>query len=199
MASKVEERRAALSEKLVDIAEAKIASEGHQAIRARDLAAEAGCAVGAIYTLYADLDHLVMAVNGRTFHRLGAHVAGAVLSAASEDPADQLVVMGQAYLSFASANPKSWRTLFDLEMSADNDVPDWYLIELGALFDLIARPLSQLYPDQDADEIGLLTRTLFSSVHGIVFLGLEKRLSAVPEAEMTRMIDRLVRAVVSSK
>lgn len=197
MASKVEERRAALAEKLVDIAEAKIAAEGHQAIRARDLAAEAGCAVGAIYTLYADLDHLVMAVNGRTFHRLGAHVAGAVLAAASEDPADQLVVMGQAYLSFAAANPKSWRTLFDLEMSAETDVPDWYLIELGALFELIARPLAQIYPDQSENQIGLLTRTLFSSVHGIVFLGLEKRLSAVPEKEMARMIDRLVRAVVS--
>ncbi|MEL7106331.1 MAG: TetR/AcrR family transcriptional regulator [Pseudomonadota bacterium] len=197
MASKVEERRAALSEKLVDIAEATIAAEGHQGIRARDLAAEAGCAVGAIYTLYADLDHLVMAVNGRTFHRLGAHVATAVLAAASDDPVDQLVVMGQAYLSFAAANPKSWRTLFDLEMSAETDVPDWYMIELGALFDLISRPLSQIYPDQSADQIGLLTRTLFSSVHGIVFLGLEKRLSAVPEAEMAQMIDRLVRAVVS--
>lgn len=196
MASKVEERRAALSEKLVDIAESKIAADGHQAIRARDLAAEAGCAVGAIYTLYADLDHLVMAVNGRTFHRLGAHVAAAVLAAASEDPADQLVVMGQAYLSFAAANPKSWRTLFDLEMSAEADVPDWYLIELGALFELIARPLAQIYPDQTEEQIGLLTRTLFSSVHGIVFLGLEKRLSAVPEDEMARMIDRLVRAVV---
>ena len=197
MAGKVEKRRAALAEKLIDIAEARIAADGHQAIRARDLAAEAGCAVGAIYTLYDDLDHLVMAVNGRTFRRLGTHVADAVRSAASDDPVDQLVAMGHAYLSFAGANPKSWRTLFDLEMSSESDVPEWYLTELGGLFGLISEPLRRIYPDHSDDEIALLTRTLFSSVHGIVFLGLEKRLSAVPHEDMARMIERLVRAVVS--
>lgn len=197
MVSKVEERRAALAEKLVDIAQATIEAEGHQAIRARDLAAEAGCAVGAIYTLYSDLDQLVMAVNGRTFHRLGAHVAGATLEADQEDPIEQLVVMGQAYLSFAAQNTKAWRTLFDLEMSVETDVPQWYMIELGALFELISRPLSNLNPTASEDEIALLTRTLFSSVHGIVLLGLEKRLSAVPEGEMARMIEIVVRSVVT--
>lgn len=197
MASKVEERRAALAEKLIDIAEAKISAEGHSAIRARDLAAEAGCAVGAIYTLYSDLDQLVMAVNGRTFHRLGAHISGAILEVISGDPVDQLVAMGKAYLSFAAQNPRSWRTLFDLEMSVDTKVPDWYLIELGALFDLIARPLAQCQPDASEDELSLLTRALFSSVHGIVLLGLEKRLSGVPEEDMARMIEHLVRSVVT--
>ena len=138
-----------------------------------------------------------MAANGRTFRRLGAHVADAVRSAASDDPVDQLVAMGHAYLSFAGANPKSWRTLFDLEMSSESDVPEWYLTELAGLFGLISEPLRRIYPGHSDDEIALLTRTLFSSVHGIVFLGLEKRLSAVPQEDMARMIERLVRAVVS--
>lgn len=197
MAGKVEERRAALSEKLIDIAEARIFAGGHEAIRARDIAQEAGCAVGAIYTIFEDLDHLVMAVNGRTFARLGVHVADAVSRSPSEDPADQLVAMGHAYLDFAATNPNTWRTLFDLEMSSESDVPQWYLIELGKLFALISVPLGKIFPDKDDHEIGLLVRTLFSSVHGIVFLGLEKRLSAVPEEELGRMIERLVRAMVT--
>ena len=58
MASKVDLRKAALKEKLVNLAEAQIAEAGLQSIRARDLAKAAGCAVGAIYSHFDDLGAL---------------------------------------------------------------------------------------------------------------------------------------------
>ena len=60
------------------------------------------------------------------------------------------------------------------------------------LFALIAAPLSQVFPDWDRDEIDLMTRALFSSVHGIVLLGLEKRISGVPQNQIERMIALLL-------
>ncbi|MEM9584118.1 MAG: TetR/AcrR family transcriptional regulator [Pseudomonadota bacterium] len=188
MAGKVQEKRDKLRKKLIDLGEKRITEGGIEQIRARDLAKDAGCAVGAIYNVFGDLNDLVMAVNGRTFKRLGTHVMEAVSANPSEDAVETLIRMAHAYLDFAIHNTHAWRTLFDLEMSTDQDVPEWYLAELEQLLALIAKPLMQNFPDMDREDIMLMTRGLFSSIHGIVLLGLEKRISAVPTDQLERMI-----------
>jgi len=124
MAGKVEKKRAELRRKLIDLGETRIATGGIEQIKARDLASEAGCAVGAIYNVFGDLNDLVMAVNGRTFKRLGSHVVEAVNASPDAAPVETLIIMGHAYLDFAMTNTHAWRTLFDLEMSTDQEVPD---------------------------------------------------------------------------
>lgn len=47
-----EERRERLRMALIDAAEATIAADGLAALKARDLAREVGCALGAIYTAF---------------------------------------------------------------------------------------------------------------------------------------------------
>ena len=198
MATKAEARRDALRTKLIDIAEATIARDGMDAIRARDLAREAGCAVGAIYNVFADMGDIVIAVNGRTFRKMGKDVAASV-RAVPEDPTEQLIAMSYAYLQFAVDNPKLWRSLFDIQMSADQDVPAWYLQELASLFENIARPLARLFPEMTGDELDLMTRTLFSSVHGIVLLGVENRISGVPRDRLKAMIALLLRNITAKQ
>ena len=197
MAGKVAERRAALRDNLVQIAEHTIAEKGLGALRARDLASEAGCAVGAIYNVFGDLTDLVLTVNARTFHRLGADVAEA-LAAAPQDPSEQLVVMAQAYHRFAAANHFSWRALFDLERAPGEAAPDWYLQEMGRLFTYISDPLTVLFPNRSAQDLALLTRALFSSVHGIVLLGLDEASAGVPSDDIDRMIALVLRQITAS-
>lgn len=192
MTGKVAERRKALRETLIEIAERTIAADGLGALRARDLAAEAGCAVGAIYNVFGDLTDLVLAVNARTFHRLGADVATA-LAEAPQDPVEQLVIMAQAYHHFAAANHNSWRALFDLDRAPDAAAPDWYLQEMGQLFTYIADPLQVIFPANDAQTNALLTRALFSSVHGIMLLGLDRASAGVPSDDIDRMIALVLR------
>lgn len=187
MSARTEKRRQELRTRLTDAAEAVITSKGSAAIKARDLATTAGCSVGAIYNAFGDLNDLVMEVNGRTFRRLGAHVA-ASLEGKDLSPQDHLITMSEAYLDFASANTLAWRALFDLQMSTEMTVPAWYLKELGALFAMIAAPLRRIFPDWPPARIDLMTRALFSSVHGIVLLGLEKRISAVPMDQIRHML-----------
>ena len=198
MASKAEERRNALRATLIEKAEARIASDGLDQLRARDLAKDAGCSVGAIYNAFGDLNELAMAVNARTFQRLGSTVT-ASFAGKTIPPRDRLVIMSHAYLHFAEEHTLLWRALFDLKMSSDMAVPQWYLAELQAVFAHIAGPLAEIFPDWQPEKIGLMTRALFSAVHGIVLLGLEKRISAVPLDQIESMIALVLANVTSSK
>ena len=198
MAKDTEKRRADLREKLLDIAEVEIRTNGVQSLRARTLADKAGCAVGAIYNVFEDLTGLILAVNGRTFARLGETVTSKV-AASDGAQVDKLVIMGRAYLRFAHDNPNLWRALFDIEMTADSGGPDWYLADLRRLFGIIAGPLKDMHPDATPEDIDLMTRTLFSSVHGIVLLGLERRISGVPVERIEDMIGFLLSRFAASR
>ena len=187
MAGKVEARRAVLRDTLIAHAETRIKADGLKKLRARDLAKDAGCALGAIYNVFGDLNDLVLAVNARTFHRLGAAVAE-TLAQAPQNATQQLIVMSHAYHRFAAENFNAWRALFDIERPAGEAAPDWYLAEIGQLFAYIDAPLSVLFPDHDAQKRALLTKALFSSVHGIVLLGLDEASVGVPAAQLDEMI-----------
>jgi AcrR family transcriptional regulator len=192
MVGKVEERKARLRTALIDAAEAQIEAGGLGSLKARALAQVAGCSVGAIYNIFDDLDALVMAVNARTFRALGSYVSTRVRNAGDVGPQAQMITMSHAYLGFASDHTYLWRALFDLEMSVDGVVPAWYLQELVAVFALIDTPLAALFPDMAAAERGLMVRALFSSVHGIVLLGLERRISAVPQDQIETMLTQIL-------
>ncbi|MDA9318242.1 TetR/AcrR family transcriptional regulator [Octadecabacter sp.] len=187
MAGKVEARRAVLRDTLIAHAETRIKADGLKNLRARDLAKDAGCALGAIYNVFGDLNDLVLAVNARTFHRLGAAVAEA-LAQAPQNATQQLIFMSHAYHRFAAENFNAWRALFDIESPAGKAAPDWYLAEIGQLFAYIDAPLSVLFPDHDTQKRALLTKALLSSVHGIVLLGLDEASAGVPAAQLDEMI-----------
>ena len=194
MAKAAENRRKALRDTLIDLAETEIEEHGIAAIKARPLAQAAGCSVGAIYNVFDDLEDIIIAVNGRTFRKLGHYVATALEGQDDLPPTERLVVMSYAYLDYAAAHPHLWRALFDLQMSTDMDVPDWYLEELGRLFSYIDGPVQECFPQMGRDEVALMTRGLFSSIHGIVLLGLENRISGVPRDQIRNMIALILRS-----
>lgn len=190
--SKVETRRAELRDILIALAEAQIERGGLASLKARDLARDAGCALGAIYNVFADMTALTMAVNGRTFARIGQQVGGAVTGHDTARPERKLVLLAHAYLNFAADNHHLWRALFDLDLPDDAQVPDWYRTELQNLFRHIAIPVSQLFPELTGRDLELMVRALFSSVHGMVLLGLQNRISGVPRANIEAMIEAVL-------
>ena len=195
MTGKVQKRRDELRARLVDIAEDIIARDGINAVKARALANAAGCAVGAIYNVFDDLQDIIIAVNGRTFRKLGVAVAARIEGMETAPPADRLIAMSYAYLDFAKHHANLWRCLFEFKLTADMDVPQWYWQEMMKLFSHISAPLQQVFPEKSTDDIALMTRTLFSSIHGIVLLGLENRISGVPHGQLKDMIALLLTIV----
>ena len=195
MARKTQERRELLRETLVDIAERRIAESGFAALTVREVAGEAGCAVGAIYTVFQDMDALARAVNSRTVARLEQAVADAFSRDADGNSAKrQLVLLGQTYFAFVLENPRLWSAIFELGFRTDKLVPEWQIAEHIRLIGHIVRPLATLLPDAGEERRVLVAKALFSAVHGIVSLGEQRRFMAVPPAEIAAQITFIVEA-----
>ena len=152
--------------------------------------------MGAIYNVFGDLTELALAVNARTFHRLGEAVI-ADLQNAPDDNVERLVVMGLAYHRFAADNYLSWSAIFDVERPSGQPAPDWYIAEMEKLFGHIIGPLTQMFPEESLENRILLTRALFSSVHGIVVLGLDEARISVPAGDIDRMINLVLRQLTA--
>jgi AcrR family transcriptional regulator len=198
MAAKTAERRQELRDALIAAAERAIAAGGLDALRARELAEEVGCAVGAIYNVFPNLDALVFEVNARTLRAFEAFLgkAQATPPRPGENPAvAELVHLALVYLDFAVAHRPRWRALFEHRMAAGSEMPAWYVSEQARLFALVEGPLGQLRPDLAGDRLMLFARTMFSGVHGIVSLGLDAKLAALPVAVLQEEVRKFVRVL----
>jgi AcrR family transcriptional regulator len=195
MMSKTLERRENLRGSLILAAERTINAGGLSALKTRELAREIGCANGAVYNLVADMDELILLVGSRTLARLDAALTAAESNAAAP-PAETLVRIAVAYCDFAAENTGLWRALFEHRMAPGKPVPDWAIDEQMALFGHIYRLLAALFPKRTAVELGVTARSLFSAVHGMVTLGLEQKLIAVPIDALRAEIAIIVRAMI---
>ncbi|ESQ79601.1 TetR/AcrR family transcriptional regulator [Asticcacaulis sp. YBE204] len=184
-------RREAQFEALMQAAEARIVADGVAALKARDLAGDIGIALGGLYNIVADMDDLMLRLAQRTMGRLDAALeAGA---ATADEPAAQLQAIALAYYDFARQNLQLWRALFEMRLK-NPDLPEWNVAAQLGLFRHMNTPMSGLMPDKSEMERTLVARTLFAAVHGIVVIGLEERLIAVPPQALAAQIRWLVRA-----
>ncbi len=178
----------------MEAAEAVIAGQGLAALRARALAEAAGCAVGAIYQVYPDLDALVLEVNGRTLDAIGA----ALLAVRPRrKPAGQLLGLADAYLDYAAAHRLLWAAVFQHRGTAGQPLTPAFAARQAALFRHVESPLAQLRPGLSAAACALLARTVFAAVHGMVALGLDGTVQPM-ELEVLREQVRLVVAALAS-
>lgn len=192
MSGKREEKRDDLRQRLVDATEARIVAQGLTGLRARDIAQDAGCALGAIYTAFNDLDDLILHVGARTLQRLGLTLSAAVEG--KDDPEAVLLALASAYLDFAQTHRRAWEALFDHNPP---EIPDWLRAQQVVLIAEIVKPLRALLPDADEKLITARARTLFAAVHGVIDLSLEGRFASVGEAglrgELRALVETLVR------
>src|SRR6516225_5829688 len=160
------DRYAALRTRLIDAAERSIAERGLAALKARDLAAEAGCAIGTIYNVFEHLDELVLAVGSRTLAMLDAALEAARSRgphSSTEGAIADLVRLALAYLDFAAQHQVRWRALFEHRISEAHSLPDWYVEQQQVLFAQVEGPMASLMPRLDHDRRRILARTLFSA------------------------------------
>jgi len=196
-------RRAKLKDDLTAAAEHLIETRGLAGVKARPLAQASGCALGAIYNVFPDLDTLIMAVSARTLERLDAHLT-AVLAEAGGWEADpraaarhELVALAIGYLAFASAHRARWRALFEHRLPEGKTIPDWLVADQSRLFSRLETLLAPLFPLLSPEARALRSRSLFSAVHGLVLLGLEEKLAAMPAESLRAELVLLVRAMVA--
>lgn len=194
MTAKRDAKREDLRSRLIEAAQARIEASGLAGLRARDITADAGCALGALYTAFADLDELILHVNSITLARLGAALEQEETGAA--EPRARLKALAKAYLGFARDNHMAWKALFEHRMAPGVPVPEWHLAEHAVLIQHLVEPLAQLLPALAPPDLLARARTLFSAVHGIVAISLEDRFIGLAptdlESELLGFVDTLV-------
>jgi len=193
--SKALERRAKFREELILAAERSIAAGGLAGLKTRELAREIGVANGAVYNLVEDMDELILRVGSRTLARLDASLTAAEAQGPTS-PRETLVRIAVAYCDFAAENLELWRALFEHRMVPGKPIPEWAIDEQMNLFRHIYQPLAELFPERTPAELGVTARSLFSAVHGMVLLGLEQKLIAVPVEALRKEIATIVSAMI---
>jgi AcrR family transcriptional regulator len=184
-------RHQGLRQALIAAAERLIETQGLGALRARELANTAGCSLGAIYNVFADLDELILEVNANTLRAMDAAMA----AVAQGSPSAQFLGLAEAYLRYAAENRLRWDALFSHRMPSDAVVPDWFMAVQSAAFSHIEAPLARLRPDMPAGECSLLARGIFAAVHGMVALGLDQRVAVTEPPVLRGQIALVVAAI----
>lgn len=189
-------RREQQFQALMEAAEKRICESGIDSLKARDLATDIGVALGGLYNLVEDMDGLMLRLASRTMKRLDAALSAAADATPLTDPeaaVARLEGIAHAYYAFARENLQLWRALFEMRLKKAT-LPEWNISEQLGLIGHIMPPLEVLMPKADELQRAVTGRTLFAAVHGIVVVGLEERLIAVPPQALTGQISWLIGA-----
>src|SRR5258705_1588292 len=173
---------------LLEIARDLIASKGLRSLKVRDVAEAADCTIGRVYNEFGDFDGLILTVNRETVRALTARL----VAVPAEDPVRQLHGLAGSYLTFAADHANLLRSLFEHRMEDDRPFPEDILLMVMQAFALMHEPMVRLLPDRDPEEVALLARMMFSAVHGIISLGLEERMVAVPPEKLRQQLAQFV-------
>jgi AcrR family transcriptional regulator len=173
---------------MIEIARGLIAANGLRSLKVRDVAEAADCSIGSVYNEFGDFDGLILTVNRETVRALTARL----VAVPAEDPVRQLHGLAETYLTFAADHANLLRSLFEHRMEDDRPFPEDILLMVMQAFALMHEPMVRLLPDRNPEEVALLARMMFSAVHGIISLGLEERMVAVPPEKLRQQLAQFV-------
>jgi len=173
---------------MIEIARGLIAANGLRSLKVRDVAEAADCSIGSVYNEFGDFDGLILTVNRETVRALTARL----VAVPAEDPVRQLHGLAETYLAFAADHANLLRSLFEHRMENDRPFPEDILLMVMQAFALMHEPMVRLLPGRNPEEVALLARMMFSAVHGIISLGLEERMVAVPPAKLRQQLAQFV-------
>jgi AcrR family transcriptional regulator len=150
--------------------EAMIVAEGHRLMAetgfadfsAREVARRIGYSVGTIYNVFESLDHLLLAINSRTFELWTEHLRTRV----ETSKGDRIRALVEAYFEFARAHPKLWMAIYDHRLPSGMTMPDSDMAKRRALTQIVFDEVARELPMRTAGDVEHLTRSLIATVHG---------------------------------
>lgn len=176
----------------LDAARTIVAEEGLRGLTVRRVAERIGYAPGTIYNLFANLDDLIVQLNGMTLDALAAELRTAAVTSIEERPA-QLV---GAYFDFVESRPRLWSMLFEHRLPEGADLPEWYRPKLAALISLVAEALGPVMPERTVEAREAATVTMWAGLHGISTLAVSAKLTLVASTEPRQLGHLLVRRML---
>ncbi|MEV7230064.1 MULTISPECIES: TetR/AcrR family transcriptional regulator [Polymorphospora] len=150
-----------LREALVDGARQLLVETGEAGFSLNNLARRLGVSTAAPYRHFADRDALLAAVADGGYAQLDTALRTA--AGESDGPADQLLLMGLAYLSFATENPAIFGIMF---RPGPDGVKESNTKPFQVLVDVVE---SAQFAGALRDDVPprILARTIWATVHGL--------------------------------
>jgi len=192
MARRSDHSRDQLHQLIIDEGHKQICEVGFANFSARKLAKRIGYTVGTIYNVFGSLDHLMLAINGRTLEKWEHY-----LSIKLEDTKqDRLKIAVEAYFEFAIINRNAWLTLMDFRLPEDQELPDAYTQKVSAIMNVVFKEVQSILPESKKQKAEQLTRSLLATVHGHCFFMLNGTFQALGETQpiqtaLARVMDAL--------
>ncbi len=159
--------RGRLREEILDAADSLLFERGD----ARDVSVDAvvasvGCTPPALYYYFSSKEALLLEVCRRQFVRFAEELEGAIPPA--DDPIEELVARGHAYLDWAADHPEHYRILFMTATSSLPDATEQQATEAAGMKELIdnierAIAAGRLAPGPPSQ----IALALWSTVHGM--------------------------------
>ncbi|WP_251007891.1 TetR/AcrR family transcriptional regulator [Sphingobium sp. BHU LFT2] len=171
-----------------------MAEVGFARFSAREVAKRIGYSVGTIYNVFGDYDHLIIAINTRTF-RLWAQF---MREALEKGGTDRIATLVECYFAFARSNRKAWTAIYDHHLPSDMEMPqehDWLRSELT---EIVVTEVRNALPEQARTGAGSLARSLIAIVHGHCAFDLSGSFRLMGEAAPVDMALARVREVLAA-
>ncbi len=167
MARRYDHSREELREMILNETQRQVAAVGVQKISVRKIAKEIGYSVGTIYNFFADLDDLIMQLNGTTLNALKTALTKSIVNGSVEE---KLLQLADIYIDFTRDNINLWNCVFEHRLLPGREQPDWYQEKVEHLLRLIEEVISPLYSNADKSTCHQSAWVLWCSFHGICSL-----------------------------
>ncbi|HRD67878.1 MAG TPA: TetR/AcrR family transcriptional regulator [Candidatus Competibacter sp.] len=190
MGRRNEHTREELREISLQAAEQLVAAHGLAGLSTRKVVASIGYTVGSLYMVFRNLDDLIVQMNERTLDALYGKLATAVANRPS--PVAAIQALAQAYLSFALVETNRWLALYEHRLPEGQTVTDPFTEKVARMFELVQHHLALLCPQRPAADIALAARALWSGIHGICVLSLDRKLESVGGRSMQEVAGSLL-------
>lgn len=179
-----------LREGILEVAAGIVAKEGAAGLSTRRIAKQIGCAHGTIYNVFANLDEIILSVNGTTLDSLQASLLKGAKN--KKDPFEALVQLGQTYVSFSRDNYHLWSMLVEHKLAPGNTLPQWFQDKIDTLFQMVSKLVAPLI-ENDKEQADRAARVLWASLHGVCSLAISGKLDAVKSEGAEILADSLIR------
>ncbi len=166
--------------------------QGYAHFSARRVARAIGYSVGTIYNVFPSLDHLLLAINTRTFAVWSEHLRARLTRAG----ADRIQALVEAYFSFARENPNLWMAIYDHRLPPDMTMPDQDAEVRATLTGIVVEEVASVVRGRSSQDIQHLARSLIATVHGHCAFDLNGTFAVLGETNPVRMaLDRVREAL----
>jgi AcrR family transcriptional regulator len=162
MGRRSDHSRTELRELIIEEGHRQMAEQGFAHFSARQVARAIGYSVGTIYNLFPSIDHLLLAINTRTFNQWTEHLLARLENTGS----DRIRALVEAYFSFAREHPNLWMAIYDHRLPFGMAMPDEDVQRRATLTGIVVQEVAQVVRNRPHDEVQRLARSLIATVHG---------------------------------